>query len=105
LQKRAIGVNLFVQCYNRKKDLKQCLSELISILNINLQVEELVNYWFKNDSAIDINFINLITELKKDHKMLYLATNQEKYRKNYVYQELGLNKYFNDIFCSGELGF
>ncbi|MDD2839954.1 MAG: hypothetical protein PHY80_02375 [Rickettsiales bacterium] len=74
--------------------------------NLQLQTENLISYWFKNDSAIDMNFVNLLTEVvKNDCGILYLATNQEKYRKNYVFCELGLNKYFNDIFYSGEIGF
>lgn len=88
------------------KDLKECLLATISVMDVNLKVEELINYWFKNDSTVDMNFLNLLTEItNKNCSILYLATNQEKYRSNYLYQELGLNKYFNDIFYSGEIGF
>ena len=88
------------------KDLKECLVVVISTINKNIRGEDLINYWFKNDSAVNIDFLNLLTEItNKNSGAPYLATNQEKYRTNYVYHELGLNKYFNDIFCSGEVGF
>lgn len=80
------------------RDLKECLFEAMP----NLQVEEFIKYWFENDSAVDMNFLKL---LNKNSKSLFLATNQEKYRTDYIYNNLGLNKYFDDVIYSGEVGF
>ncbi len=89
-----------------KKDLKISLSEILQEIKTSLSMEELLDYWFQHDSAIDMDFIDLlIKNIKGNDTTLYLATNQEKYRKDYIYCNLGLNKYFKDVFYSGELGF
>ncbi len=89
-----------------RRGLKECLSEVINDLSDSLSVDALIKYWFKQDSAIDNRFLDKISEVANANDLkLYIATDQEPIRKDYVYNTLGLNKFFEGIFCSAEIGF
>ena len=88
-----------------KKSLKPTISNILSEMYPKVDTEVFLKYWFENDSGVDNNLLNSLKKLKNSGKRLYLATDQEHERKNYLYHTLGLNKTFEDIFYSAEFGY
>ena len=68
-------------------------------------VDDFLEYWFKAEHNIDKRVTDLIEKLRLVGVKCYLATNQEKYRTEYIRNQMGLGKIFDKIFSSAEVGF
>jgi len=95
---------IFKQCVIGKADLKEELAKYIKLWGWQGTVDELTDFWFKSEHKIDESVIEYIDELKKEGVRCYMATNQEKYRAQYLTNEMGFGKLFKKIFFSGYLG-
>jgi HAD superfamily hydrolase (TIGR01509 family) len=98
-------INEFQDCLTGKKDLIQEIKPWLEKWNWNKSPEEFLSYWFKAEDKLDKNIINSIENLRKNNIKCYLATNQDKYRLEYIKNEMNLNNTFDDIFCSCNIGF
>lgn len=76
-----------------KKDLKESISENPELWQWDGDVDELLKYWFKTEDVRNEPLIELIRELKARGLPCYLATDQEKYRAEYM-----KNVMFKDVF-------
>lgn len=68
-------------------------------------VDDILQYWFKAEHYVDQRFIENIVQLKEKGIGCYLATVQEKYRTEYMRNEMGFGKLFDDIFASAYIGY
>ena len=97
--------SLMGACVRGEGDLKDVLSELLPTVGYRGSVDGFLEYWFANDSNVDRAVIGIVERLGRcDAVALYLATNQEKYRAAYLWNELGLKDFFVDMFVSANLG-
>jgi putative hydrolase of the HAD superfamily len=87
-----------------KEDLKQTLKEYFKNHNFSYDVDKFIAYWFSKDANVDANLLNFIDAERNNFSKICLATNQEKYRAEYLWQEMGLSKHFDEFFYSGDLG-
>lgn len=63
------------------------------------------NYWLTKDSVLNQPLLEKIRILKaRDDLRLFIATNQEHLRANWLWGHLGLNELFEDIFYSARIG-
>lgn len=89
-----------------KKDLKDALSELLERWKWGGTVDELLEYWFASDFEIDLELKSIVEEARRDDGVkFYLATDQEKYRTSYIWEDQGLSQWLDGKFVSCELGF
>lgn len=89
-----------------KKDLKSEISDYLLSINSTISADKFIKYWLTGDSNINHLLFEKIKILKETGKVkLFLATNQEHNRANYLMNELKFNEYFDDIFHSGRIGF
>ncbi len=87
-----------------KIDLKHALKEAISEMEVSCTPEDIMNIWFSEDSCIDYDLLHMIDKLVASGAVrAFLATNQEKYRAHYLWENLRLKNHFEDIFFSGEM--
>lgn len=94
----------FSLCKTGQADLK---IELASYLNAWAPQESIDNYlkaWFEYDVHIDYQVLSLVTGLKSQGIVFYLATDQEKYRAEYIKQIPEFSQLFDKMFFSYELG-
>lgn len=64
-----------------------------------------VDYWLSHDSVLNLPMLELVAKLKqRDDLRLYIATNQDHMRAFWLWQTMGLNQYFEDIFYSARAG-
>ena len=94
----------FGLCLIGKADLKKELERYVKSWGWNQSIDELIGYWFRNESSIDKKLLTSIAQLRQNGIKCYLGTNNEKYRTDYLAERLGLKNYFDNIFSSAYLG-
>ncbi len=94
----------FQNCMIGKADLKEELEKHIKVWGWKGSVEELLKYWFKVEHDVNHELVELIKRLKNKGIKSYLATNNEKYRTEYIRNEMGFSVFLDHIFASGEIG-
>lgn len=88
-----------------KGDLKELLAEVKSLWQWEGTIDELMAFWFSADCQIDSRFIHFADQIHSNNIKLYLATDQEKYRSDYIWNELDLKNWMDDRFISYEIGY
>ncbi|TWF52960.1 HAD family hydrolase [Neorhizobium alkalisoli] len=80
------------------------LTAVLKRIAPHLDTETLLRYWFENDSRLDQTLLADLADLRAKGTRLYLATNQEHRRANWLMKEHGLAQHFDGIFYSAALG-
>ena len=96
--------NKFQECLVGKADLKDELKPLLKHWKWNGPVDDLLKWWFKSEHYIDEKVIKVIENLRQKGFACYLATNQEKYRTEYMKDKMGFAALFEKIYSSAEIG-
>ncbi len=94
---------VFQDCLAGKADLKKELKKHLGEWGWAGSVDELMKFWFSED-RLDERFFPLIDGLRKKGIRCYLATNNEKYRTDYLLKEKGLGRRFDAVFSSCSVG-
>ncbi|MBU0596565.1 hypothetical protein KJ641_02640 [Patescibacteria group bacterium] len=97
--------NDFLDCELGRKDLKTEIVKYFEDWKWQGNVEELLNYWFEGEVNIDEKMFDEIEKLKKSEVKCYLATNQEKYRLEFMKEKMGYKDLFYKIYASCDVGF
>ncbi len=88
-----------------KQDLLSALKDSLPNIQYNGRPEDIIEYWFKGDARVDLDLLRSVQLLKEKTGInVYLATNQERMRANYLWNKVGFNQFFDDIFYSAEIG-
>jgi putative hydrolase of the HAD superfamily len=94
----------FRECLVGKTDLRELLSKRMEKWGWQGTVDELLEYWFVNESQTDDRVINVIKQLKEKGIQVYLTTNQEKNRTDYFKKQMGFEGLFYGVFVSCYIG-
>lgn len=97
--------NEFKDCILGKKDLAQEIKPYLDSWGYKGTVEEILNYWFARDRVIDKEVLEVIDILRKNGKICILATNQEKHAASFLRKEMGMEKVFDFIVASSDVGY
>jgi len=95
----------FQECLVGKADLKELVEPWLSKWKWEGTVDEFLEFWFKAEHKIDEEVAEIIKELKNKGIKCFLATNQEKYRTNYMKEKMCFEGLFDHVFSSAEIGF
>ena len=77
----------------------EALDEVLPDLGYRGSSMVLVDYWLSHDSNLDKDLLNVVAQLAAQPEIdLYLATNQEHTRAFWLWNQMGLGRYFKDIF-------
>lgn len=96
--------NEFQLCLVGKADLKKELKKYVTKWGWSLSIDELLKFWFEGEQEVNEQLLIKVSELRKNGLKIYLATNNEKYRVDYLWNTIGLKSYFDGIFSSAEIG-
>ena len=91
----------FKDCLIGKSDLKEVLQKYLKSWNWNSTVDEFLLYWFNVENKPNNELINLVDALKQNGIRCVVATNQEKYRTEFVSSKIG--RHFAAIYASYQL--
>lgn len=109
---REVGINseVMMPFFTEKKklanlgqaDMKLQLEDEIVNWNWGKSVDDLLEFWFESDTKPDKEFVSICKNLESVD--IYLASDQEKYRTNYVWNIQGLKDWMKGRFVSFEMG-
>jgi len=92
-------------CATGKADVKEELLKVLSLWKWPGSVDDLLTYWFEWDRGRDEEVITKINEWRSQGIPCYLASDQEKYRAEYLMNNVGLKDVVDGAFFSCNLGF
>ncbi len=95
----------FKKCLTGNSDIKEELKKVLELWKWKGTEDELLKYWFDSGDEIYADVYESITKLKNQGLIVCLATNQEKYRNQYLIEKFSYSRIFNEIFCSAVLGY
>ncbi|ANL26170.1 HAD superfamily hydrolase protein [Rhizobium phaseoli] len=87
-----------------REALEPRLSAVLAEIAPHLTAATLIDYWFENDSRLDLNLLEELAALRQSGVALFLATNQEHRRARYLMEEAGLGAHVDGIIYSAALG-
>lgn len=94
----------FQDCLIGKANLKEEIQPFLPEWGWEAGVDKLLNFWFTAEDKINRSVVETIKQLKKNGVFCYLATNQEKYRTEYMRNTMGFGRLFDKIFSSADIG-
>jgi putative hydrolase of the HAD superfamily len=80
------------------------LSSIIRQISRGPTPEQLVSYWFRQDSRLNHKLLDDLASIRASRVKVYLATNQEHMRAKYLMEDLGLAGFVDGIYYSACLG-
>lgn len=95
----------FKDCLIGRADLKEELQKgWLEKWGWTGSVDELLEYWFSVGDQLDQEVFDTIAPLRARGVICVLATNQEKYRTEYLSKKFGYGTAFDKVFSSAYLG-
>lgn len=96
----------FQACLVGKADLKVELASFLPCVGWPYSVDAFIDYWFRQD-ALTLNdpLLQIIQPVRQSGIKCYLATQQERYRTNYILREMGFSALFDGMFSSVDAGY
>lgn len=88
-----------------RKSLINALEETLPRMHYHGSPMTVISYWLRRDTQLNMQLIDLLKALRASGQVrLYMATNQEDLRAFYLWDALGLQHLFDDIFNAARLG-
>lgn len=95
---------VFKECVRGKADLKEELPPYLKKWGWKGTVDDFIHYWHNCEHIINQDLVDYIQNLRKKGIKCYLATNQNKYRFDYMLKEMGFSEFFDKCYASANLG-
>lgn len=86
------------------KDIRTVLDQCMSDIAPGVLTDDLIKYWFEMDSRIDEAVLEGVIKLRELGYPVYLATNQEHLRAEYLMQKMALANHVDGIVYSAQIG-
>ncbi|MGH7203352.1 MAG: HAD-IA family hydrolase [Candidatus Levyibacteriota bacterium] len=93
-----------MDCLKGKTDLKEAITPYLKKWGWNDSTNAYLDYWFESQKNINKQLIEEIQSLKKKRYKVFVATNQEKYRAEYLVHKLGFGEIFDGFYASSHIG-
>jgi putative hydrolase of the HAD superfamily len=95
----------FRLCQRGKADLKKEVEPYLKGWGWHGSVDEFLDYWFHTQTIPNQPVLDLLKEIRARGIKCYLVTDQERYRANYITNNLRFKDYFDELFYSCDLGY
>ena len=87
-----------------KRELIAAVEPFLGVWGWSGTAEELLQYWFSHESAVNQEVIDKLQELREKGVKVYLASDHSAYRREDLWERVGLKEYFDGHFFSCDLG-
>lgn len=87
-----------------REGLTERLGPVLAEIAPKVSAERLIAYWFENDSRVDENVLAAMRQYRQRGVPVFLATNQEHMRADYLMQKVGLGEHVDGIIYSAAVG-
>jgi FMN phosphatase YigB (HAD superfamily) len=88
-----------------KFDLKDAIRIHNNLWQWNGSAEELLRMWFEAENFPNNALLETITQLRGNGTQVYIATQQERYRKQWLEENVFTDTAVDGIFCTCDLGY
>ena len=95
---------IFQECLVGKADLKEIIKPFLAKWKWTDGVDAYLLRWFKAEHHVDQQLLDYIKKLRQRGILCFVATNQDKYRLEYLRTKMNFNNLFDGIYCSCEIG-
>ncbi len=95
----------FEQCLTGKADLKDSIASYLPDWGWHGSVDEFLRLWFTSRQQVDDALLATVQHWRQEGIRCYLATNQERYRVDYLLTQTSLAGQFDGCFASCQLGY
>jgi putative hydrolase of the HAD superfamily len=85
-------------------DIGECLTPVLAEIAPHVAAEQLLGYWFQADSKVNQELLDELATLRSTGLRVYLATNQEHARVDYLMSTLGFAARTDGCLYSAALG-
>lgn len=85
-------------------DLKEVLPKYLKKWHWEGDTTDFLDYWFSTETKVDEEIIALVSQLREYGIDCHLASTQEKYRANFLLDDMKLSYDFDEVFFSSDLG-
>lgn len=96
---------IFQDCLTGKADLKKELPKVLKEWGWEKSMEELLEFWFAGEKELDEKMIHYIHTLKDKGIKVFIGTNNERHRLEYLEREIGLGNIFHKVYGSYLVGY
>lgn len=96
--------NEFRLCQSGTLDLKIALAPYVLDWGWKGSVDDFLRYWFEGNTVLDDEVMARIQNFRENGIKCYLVTDQEKYRADYIRNNLKLKQKLDGCFFSCEIG-
>lgn len=96
--------NEFQPCLVGKADLKEIIKPYLAKWGWKKSVDELLQYWLESEDFVDKKVVDVIQKCRQSGVKVYMHSNQEKYRTDYMMGKMEMGKIVDGIFSSAYLG-
>lgn len=87
-----------------QKPLRPVLDQALGRIAPQLSATDLIEYWFANDAGLDLRVLDDVRALRDQGVKVFLATNQENLRAQYLWNHVGLRDHADGLITSADLG-
>jgi putative hydrolase of the HAD superfamily len=94
----------FQDCLVGAADLKESIAPYLTAFGWPGTADEFLDYWFTSSHKLDEELIGYVQKLRAAGTRAVLATNQEKYRTQYMLERMGFAETFDKAYSSAHLG-
>jgi putative hydrolase of the HAD superfamily len=94
----------FQECLIGYADLRETIVPYLNEWGWDKGIDTLLEYWFSLENETDKEIIEYIKVLRHKGILCFLATNNEKYRFQYMLDEMDLKNVFDKTYASAHLG-
>lgn len=98
-------INDFRECSFGRADLKDKIAPYLIKWGYKDSIDNLLKFWFDSENNLNNKVLEIVQDLRSKNIKCYIATRQEKYRKNYIWNDLKLRDEFDGIFCTCDIGY
>jgi putative hydrolase of the HAD superfamily len=85
-------------------DLRERLTSVLARLAPELTPDQLITYWFRQDARLNSQLLREVASVRECGLLVYLATNQEHERVQYLMHTLGLAAHVDGCCHSAAIG-
>lgn len=96
--------NEYQECILGHMDFKEALIPYMKSWNWQRSVEELLEYLWKEEKHPNQEVVSLVDEMRSKGHKFFLATDQEKYKADYLMNTMGLKEHLDGAFFSCNVG-
>lgn len=95
---------IFQDCLVGKQDLKQAIVPYLKEWGWPKSVQDYLDEWFVFEHKVNQELLDYIHDLRTQGIKCIVATNQEKYRAEYMLDKMGFGGSFDKLYASVHLG-